>query len=257
MHRPPCATQHAGREAGQGVHHLAVWADDGRDAIVGRAQEETAVLQGAHAGDLQVLHGADGRAEPRVVAEGRQHVGVGGACPHQLGEGDLVADGQAEAGRADAQQRLVRVAGFQARHRQIEEVDEATQDGSEGNVFAEGHEAALQIAALASRHRHRAVVPSPAGRGTLGDHHAEHQGAGCAVGHLPQEGQGAMQRRGDGGLRPKHQVALPRRRRERRVARLDRPLGTGLPLRLLRHRSLHEGGCPRSTRRRPGHVGEA
>ena len=47
-------------------------------------QIKLAVLQGAHAGDLEVLQRADGSAEPGVVADGDQGAGLARMSRHRL-----------------------------------------------------------------------------------------------------------------------------------------------------------------------------
>ncbi len=133
----PAAKAHVGGLAVGGTHFAAQHArfklrdlaDDAAidlgndsDTGVGVPQQRTSQLQRAHPGDLHVLPGADAGAEPGVVGDGQQEVGIGiDVAAYLLREDDLVADGGGKLEPLGDQVWLYFVTPAEGGHRQVEE----------------------------------------------------------------------------------------------------------------------------------------
>ena len=223
--------------------------DEGRDAVVGGAQQPAAVLQCPGLGDLQVLQGADAAPEPGVVGDGQDQVGFGGGGPRQVGVGNLVANGHRCPVFAHGERLLVPRPWRGPGHGQVKELDQAAQDVLEGNVVAEWHQAPLDVtaAALADGDGRvlESVVPIPI-RFDAGN--AQHQaGAGGLAPLVPtlQPRCRFMFKQGDCGLRPEDQVPAPVGFGQVKVAVNDGHSVVAIPLHRLIDVALHQRGGAR------------
>ncbi len=106
-------------------------------------------------------------AEPGVVGDGKQKIGVGmeiGA--HLLAQHDLITDGAGKVVARRLQLRLQIVAAAEGGHRQIEEGRQRTQQVLQRHELAERHQmvflvavhALIAVGLLAAQHDHRVVV---------------------------------------------------------------------------------------------------
>ncbi len=234
------AAQHRPLELRQAGLYLAPVVDDGGNAVVGAAQQRLAVLERPHPRHLEMLVRADGGAEPGVVADGEQQVGVGGGAGHQVLVDDLVADGGGDAVTAGAQQRLLAAAGAEGRHRQVEETDGAAQPLFEGHVLAKRYQVALVIDAGAlTDGDHRVVVQPACLGGDAGDQ-------GGVVGLcLPvdpvEEMVDPVAQLGNCRFRPDDQIVVPQFRRFVVVDVEDPQQGIVIPFLFQRQRGLQQG----------------
>src|SRR5580698_1175394 len=137
--------------AGNALADAAEGIDNRGDAVVGVAQQPAPVLDGAHAGHVQVLPGRAGVAIPAVVAQVHKDVGAElGELPHLVGKDRLIADEHSVAMgiavRAPEQENPARLAWREPRDFAGELVREEEQL-RERHVLAEGNEVHFVVAA--------------------------------------------------------------------------------------------------------------
>ena len=142
-------TQYSSLELRDLGDDAAVYLGDDGDAGVGVAQQRAGQLEGAHAGDLHVLPGADAGAEPGVVGDGQQEVGIRlHVAAHLVREDDLVTDGGGKLEPLGDQVRLHLVTPAEGGHGQVEEGGDGTQQIFKGHELADGQQMVLVVAVL-------------------------------------------------------------------------------------------------------------
>ncbi|MND90548.1 hypothetical protein D3C80_826350 [compost metagenome] len=149
MGRAHLGTQYPGLELGDLAYDAAVDLGDYGDAGVGVAQQRASQLQGAHPGNFHVLPGAYAGAEPSVVGDRQQEVGVRlHVAAHLVREDDLVADGGGKLEPLGDQVRLHLVAPAEGGHGQVEEGGYGAQQIFKGHELADGQQVVLVVAVL-------------------------------------------------------------------------------------------------------------
>ncbi|MNJ35303.1 hypothetical protein D3C77_300350 [compost metagenome] len=139
MGRAHLGTQYPGLELGDLAYDAAVDLGDYGDAGVGVTQQRASQLQGAHPGNFHVLPGAYTGAEPGVVGDRQQEVGVRlHVAAHLVREDDLVADGGGKLEPLGDQIRLHLVAPAEGGHGQVEEGGYGAQQIFKGHELADG-----------------------------------------------------------------------------------------------------------------------
>ena len=245
LHWQHLAVQHALLELRQLGGDPALWVDQHGHAVIGRADHPAAGFEGAHLRHLQVLQGADGAAEPGVVAHRQEDVAARRQAGSKLRVHHLVADKTGDAVALGLQQRLLGRAAGEIGHRQVEEGDQAAQQVLQRDIFTKGHQLLLEVGALALADGGDGVVVAFfAALVQLAHRHAGYQRAVAAAGEGAHGGQvvvGVFLEYRHGGFRPDQQI-----RRLGAVAEVAVQIQLGaqlgrVPLQVLGDIALHQG----------------
>ena len=157
-----------------------------------------------------MLHGADGAAEPGVVADRQQQVAVTRQFGGKFRIDRFVTDVAGNAQPLGLQQRLLCRAAGEVGHRQIEEGNQPAQQVLQGYVFTERHQFLLEVGALALAQHGDGVVEAPfARRVDLAQRHAGDQRCLAVAGdtrHHRQVAFGVFLEYRYGGFRPDNQL---------------------------------------------------
>ncbi len=117
------------------------------DAGVGVAQQRTSQLQRTHPGDLHMLPGADAGAEPGVVGDGQQEVGIRvDVAAHLFREDDLVTDSGGKLEPLGDQVGLHFVTPAEGGHRQVEEGGYGAQQIFKWHELTDGQQVVFVVA---------------------------------------------------------------------------------------------------------------